>query len=137
MEGKLKAYSQLPRSSPEYFLGFWSGISRGIQLLHYLDDWLVMVESVSCPVEHHLLNIQPIVVVRGLKRQEAAALTNFVECFFFFLLYLVSFFLLLVSVLNDLTGPSTGPLARITYSIPFQWNIGNQTSSQLAKLSFL
>ena len=29
------------------------------------------------------LNIQPIVVVRGLKRQQVAALTNFVGCFFF------------------------------------------------------
>ena len=27
------------------------------------------------------LNIQPVVVLRGLKRQQAAALTNFVECF--------------------------------------------------------
>ena len=28
------------------------------------------------------LNIQPVVVVRGLKRQLVAALTNFVGCFF-------------------------------------------------------
>ena len=35
------------------------------------------------------LNIQPVVVVRGLKRQQVAAFTNFVGCFscsvFFFL----------------------------------------------------
>ena len=34
------------------------------------------------------LNIQPVVVMRGLKRQQAAALTNFVGCF----LGLISFF---------------------------------------------
>ena len=62
------------------------------------------------------LNIQPVVVMRGLKRQQAAASTNFVGCF---LLVLFSFFfLLLLSALNDLTGPSAGPLAQITYSIP-------------------
>ena len=37
------------------------------------------------------LNIQPVVVVRGLKRQQDAALTNFVRCFFLF--YFISFFL--------------------------------------------
>ena len=37
------------------------------------------------------LNIQPIVVVTGLKRQQAAALTNFVGCFLLALSY--SFFL--------------------------------------------
>ena len=36
------------------------------------------------------INIQPVVVMRGLKRQQGAALTNFVGCFF--LLYLISFF---------------------------------------------
>ena len=36
-------------------------------------------------------NIQPVVVVRGLKRQQAAALTNFVGCF---LLVLSNFFFL-------------------------------------------
>ena len=37
------------------------------------------------------LNIQPVVVVRGLKRQQVAALTNFVGCFFslLFLFYLL------------------------------------------------
>ena len=30
------------------------------------------------------LDIQPVVVVRGLKRQQAAALTNSVGCFFLF-----------------------------------------------------
>ena len=59
------------------------------------------------------LNIQPVVVVRGLKRQQVAALTNFVGCFFS--LYLLSFFS--SKVLNDLAGPSAGPLARKTYSI--------------------
>ena len=53
------------------------------------------------------LNIQPVVVVRGLKRQQVAALTNFVGCFFF--LALSSFFS--PSALNDLVGPSAGPLA--------------------------
>ena len=33
------------------------------------------------------LNIQPVVVVRGLKRQQAAALPNFVGCFLLPLLY--------------------------------------------------
>ena len=47
------------------------------------------------------LNIQPVVIVRGLKRQQDAALTNFVGCFF--LLYLISFFSSLA--LNDLAGP--------------------------------
>ena len=64
------------------------------------------------------LNIQPVVVVRGLKRQQAGALTNFVGCFllalflfFFFLSLSLSVSLsLLLSVLNDLTGPSAGPL---------------------------
>ena len=60
------------------------------------------------------LNIQPVVVVRGLTRQQTAALTNFVGCF---LLALILFlFSLLLSALNDLTGPSAGPLARTTYS---------------------
>ena len=62
----------------------------------------------------HPLNIQPVVVVRGLKRQQVAALTNFVGCF---LSLSLSFFS--SSALNDLAGPSAGPLARKTYSIPF------------------
>ena len=62
------------------------------------------------------LNIQPIVIVRGIKRQQAVALTNFVGCFLLALLFLFS---LLLFALNDLTGPSAGPLAQITYSIPF------------------
>ena len=65
----------------------------------------------------HPLNIQPVVVVRGLKRHQAAALTNFVGCF---LLALVSFLfsLLILSALNDLTGPSAGPLAEQHIPIP-------------------
>ena len=52
--------------------------------------------------------------MRGLKRQQAAASTNFVGCF---LLALSSFFFsLLLTALNDLTGPSAGPLAQLTYS---------------------
>ena len=39
------------------------------------------------------LNIQPVVVVRGLKWQLVAALTNFVGCFFSLLSYF--FFLIL------------------------------------------
>ena len=54
--------------------------------------------------------------MRGLKRQQVAALTNFVGCFFS--LYLLSFFS--SKALNDLAGPSAGPLARKTYSIPSQ-----------------
>ena len=42
--------------------------------------------------------------MRGLKRQQVAALTNFVGCFFF--LALLLFFS--PSALNDLAGPSTG-----------------------------
>ena len=62
------------------------------------------------------LNIQPVDVVRGLKRQYAAASTNFVGCFLLALSYF--FFSLLLSALNDLIGPSAGPSAQITYSIP-------------------
>ena len=51
--------------------------------------------------------------MRGLKRQQAAASTDFVGRF----LLALSYFSLLLSVLNDLTGPSAGPLARTTYSI--------------------
>ena len=58
-------------------------------------------------------NIQPIIVVKGIKGQQAAALTNFVG---YFLLALSYFSLLLLSALNDLTGPSARPLARTTYS---------------------
>ena len=56
--------------------------------------------------------------MRGLKRQQAAALTNFVGCFLPALSHF--FFLLFLTALNDLTGPSAGPLAQITYSIPFR-----------------
>ena len=48
--------------------------------------------------------------MRGLERQQDAALTNFVGCFS--LLYLISFFS--SQALNDLAGPSAGPLARKT-----------------------
>ena len=70
----------------------------------------------NAQIEHmYPLSIQPVVIVRGLKRQQAAALTNFVGCFIFALSF--PFSLLLLSVLNDLTGPSPGPLARTPYSI--------------------
>ena len=39
------------------------------------------------------------------------------ECFLLALSF--PFSLLLLSALNDLTGPSAGPMARIPYSIPF------------------
>ena len=55
------------------------------------------------------LNNQPVDVARGLKRQQAAASTNFVGCFLLALVF--PFSLLLLSALNDLTGPSIGPLA--------------------------
>ena len=48
------------------------------------------------------LNIQPVVVVRGLKRQQASALTNFVGCFLPALSYF--FFLLFLTALNDLNN---------------------------------
>ena len=62
------------------------------------------------------LNIQPVVVVRGLKRQQVAALTILLDAFSHS--YLLSFFS--SKALNDLAGPSAGPLARKTYSVPFQ-----------------
>ena len=61
--------------------------------------------------------------MRGLKRQQAAAFTNFVGCFLLALSYFF-FSLLLLSALNDLAGPSAGPLAQITYSIPFLLDLG-------------
>ena len=63
------------------------------------------------------LNIQTVDVLRGLKRQQTAASTNFVGCFLLALSYF--FFSLLLTVLNDLTGPSAGPLAQITYSYSY------------------
>ena len=42
--------------------------------------------------------------MRGLERQQVAALTNFVGCFFFLLLLFFS-----PSALNDLAGPVLGP----------------------------
>ena len=40
----------------------------------------------------------------------------------FFSFYFISFFsLLFLSALNDLTGPSAGSLAQVTYSIPKRW----------------
>ena len=62
--------------------------------------------SSASSLERLSLNIQPIVVVRGVKRQQTAALTNFVGLF---LLTVISFFSLLLSMLNDLTGPRAGP----------------------------
>ena len=56
-----------------------------------------------------------------LRVSKIAASTNFVGCF---LLALSYFSLLLLSALNDLTGPSSGPLAWKTYSIPFRrWKV--------------
>ena len=40
------------------------------------------VADVKQPQAVFPLNIQPVVVVRGLKRQQVAALTNIVGCFF-------------------------------------------------------
>ena len=62
------------------------------------------------------LNIQPVVVVRGLKRQQVVALTNFVGCFFSCSVLLLFFS---PSALNDLAGPSAGPLARKAYSYSY------------------
>ena len=56
-------------------------------------------------------------------RQQAAASTNFVGCF----LLSLSYFSLLLSALNDLTGPSAGPLARTTYSIPTMYVLSGMT----------
>ena len=74
------------------------------------------VADVKQPQAVFPFNIQPVVVVRGLKRQQVAALTNFVGCFFF-LLCLTSFFS--PSALNDLAGPSVGPLVQKTYSYSY------------------
>ena len=52
----------------KFFLSFWNEFTLSL--------------SPECP-----LNIQPIVVVRGLKRQLAAASTNFVGCFLLALFY--------------------------------------------------
>ena len=41
-----------------------------------------LLTDISDTAKLHPLNIQPVVVVRGLKRQQVAALTNFVGCFF-------------------------------------------------------
>ena len=49
--------------------------------------------SKEYPYHLHSLNIQPVVVVRGLKRQQDAALTNFVGCFFSLLSYFFFLFL--------------------------------------------
>ena len=68
------------------------------------------------------LSIQPVVVVSGLKRQQTAALTNFVGCF---LLALSSFFFLLH--LSDLTGPSAELLGQITPSIPLSYQATRYT----------
>ena len=51
--------------------------------------------------------------MRGLKRQQVAALTNLVGCFFYCSVLLLFFS---PSALNDLAGASAGPLARKTYS---------------------
>ena len=55
-------------------------------------------ETALCKIPYLIpLNIQPVVVVRGLKRQQDAALTNFVGCFFF----LVSHFFFTFSAIRD------------------------------------
>ena len=48
------------------------------------------VGSSASSLERLSLNIRPVVVVRGVKRQQTAALTNFVGLF---LLAVISFFL--------------------------------------------
>ena len=69
----------------------------GARWLHYLSSTAITLVTamMNWPPVFHLqwlgpLNIQPVVVVRGLKRQQVAASTNFVGCFFS--LYLISFF---------------------------------------------
>ena len=90
--------------------------------------------SVPSLVPRPPFNIQPVVVVRGLKRQQAAALTNFVGCFLLALSF--PFSLLLLSALNGLTGPSAGPLARIPYSIPFHhWSQSRSQHLSICKRS--
>ena len=68
-------------------------------------------------VQNHPLNIQPVVVVRGLKRQQAAALTNFVGCFLLALFY---FFFPSLFCLRWMTllVPALGLWPEQTYSIP-------------------
>ena len=58
------------------------------------------------------LNIQPDVVVRGLKRQ----LPQLILLDAFFSFYFIFFSLLFLSTLNYLTGPSVGSFAQITSS---------------------
>ena len=60
---------------------------------------------INSPHQYILLNIQPVVIVRGLKRQQADALTNFVGCFllalfYFFFLFCLRWMTLLVPVLG-------------------------------------
>ena len=61
----------------------------------------------------------------GLKRQQAAAPTNFVGCFLLTLSYFF-FSLLLLSALNDFTGPSAWPLFQITYSYSILWRYSTE-----------
>ena len=79
--------------------------------------WNVIPHAHEYVIYHDPLNIQPVVVLRGLKRQHAAALTNFVRCFL--ALYHFFFLSLLCLCRMTLPGPSAGPLAGITYSIPY------------------
>ena len=74
-------------------------------------------------VRNRLLWQQPyLTYVRGLKRQEAAALTYFVGSFLLALSYF--FFLSFpLSMLNDLTGPSAGLLSLITFPFHMQYSI--------------
>ena len=91
-------------SSPQLALGA-TGKRQGVRLD---SSWVVgipassLTSSVAAPA-----SLPPVVVVRRLKRQQAAAVTNFVGCF----LLAQSYFSLLLSALNDLTGHSSGPLA--------------------------
>ena len=46
--------------------------------------WTRVIATTGClgPTDRFPLSIQPVVVLRGLNRQQVAALTNFVGCFF-------------------------------------------------------
>ena len=71
--GKLKEYC--------LFQGF------PFKILMVLDNTLAHPQMLQDLYANIPLNIQPIVFVRGLKRQQVAALTNFVRCFFLALSY--------------------------------------------------
>ena len=129
---RVMAHPPLSSSAPPYHLPLAVPVTGAWSTMYAVFLHVVGVPPVTTPwralssfflrILHSLIplypsprNIQPVVVVMGLKRQQAAALTNFVGCF----LLALSYFSLLLCALNDLTGPSAGPLARTTYSIPF------------------